>query len=560
MERLRRLLESISTQLGVLTVSQRIAIGLCAALIVASVLWLLQWSTTPEMVSLVQYRFTFDDMAGVEDALKENGIAHTVRGTRIYVREVDRHNALRLLHSNGALPDGSLFDMADLMTDQNPFQSPDARAYAQNYAKGNELAKIIATNPVVESASVLINPRTKRRLGGQSDVPSATVAVTLVRGNDMTAERVDGFARLVSGAVAGLRPHNVNITDSRTGRSFSVPHPDDAVPFDYLSIVKRHEDRLQAKIMEKLADIPGIRVTVTVELDTSKKTTQNFLYAEPQPKLESSESSETSESTRPSESGVQANVGTAVTAGSQGASNSSEQTTTENYEPKLSETKTVEQMPFTLQSVTATVGIPRSFIVGVFVARHPEEPDPKDDDADFIAVRDEQTARVKGSVEKIVMAKDPRDVHVDVYPDVEWGADGGGWRQSPGGVAVGPAEPPSQDAIGLLRSYGPLVGLGSLALISMFMMMRMVRRSTDLLDTRHKDDANLGESVDSEGVLTVGPQAIGQAEVSEGLLTGQELDDVTLRQQELSGEVSKMIEDDPGAAADLIRRWVEEPE
>ncbi len=560
MERLRRLLESISAQLGVLTVSQRIAIGLCAALIVASVLWLLQWSTTPEMVSLVNYRFTFDDMADVEDALKANSIPYTIHGTRVYIREADRHNALRVLHANGALPEGSLFDMADLVADQNPFQSPDARAYAQNYAKGNELAKIIATNPIVESASVLINPRTKRRLGGHSDVPSATVAVTLVRGNEMTAERVDGFARLVSGAVAGLQPYNVNITDSRTGRSFSIPHPEDAVAFDYLSIVKRHEDRLRAKILEKLADIPGLRATVTVKLDTSKKTTQNYSYAEPQPKLESSESSETSEAARPSESGVQANVGTAVTAGGQGASNSSEQSTTENYEPKLSETETVERMPFTLQNVTATVGIPRSFIVGVFAARHPEESNPKDDDPKFIAVRDEQTARVQSSVEKIVMAKDPRDVHVDVYPDMGWRADGAAVGPLPGGVAVSQAGPPSLDALGFVRSYGPLVGLSSLALISMVMMMRMVRRSTDLLDTRRQDRADSGGQGDPEQFLTVGPRAIGQAEVSEGLLTGQEVDEVALRQQELSGEVSKMIEDDPSIAADLIRRWVEESE
>ena len=82
-------------------------------------------------------------------------------------------------------------------------------------------------------------------------------------------------------------------------------------------------------------------------------------------------------------------------------------------------------MPFAPKSVTAAVGIPRSFVVGVFKARHPDKSDPKEDDPEFAKLRDEQVARVKSSVERIIMAKNPTDVAVDVYPDMEWGASGG---------------------------------------------------------------------------------------------------------------------------------------
>ncbi|MBU0717078.1 MAG: hypothetical protein KJ749_02425 [Planctomycetes bacterium] len=554
MERLRQLLDYITTQMSVLSVSQRVAIGLCAALIVGSLLWLLKWSTVPEMVPLVNTEFAYEDLDGIEQALGEGGVSWRTQGTRVFVRAADRHNALRLLHTANALPEGSLFDMAAAVANQNPFQSPADREYSQNYAKGNELAKIIATYPFIKKASVMIQNRAERRIGGPSYVQTASVVVTLAPGKEMTSAMVDGFAKLVAGAVAGLQPHNVNITDSRTGQSHSVSHPDEAGGADYLAIVKQHEGHLLSKIMNKLADIPGLRATVTVELDTSKRVTRKQTHAQPQPKTESERSEEMTSDSAAAEPGVQANLGQALTANVAGGGSTSEETKTEYFDPQISETETIEQLPFARKQVTATVGIPRSFLVGVYSARYPEKTDPKDEDPEFTALRDEQVSRIKASVEKIVMADDPNDVEVDVYPDMEWSADGGGWSQVPGGVAAAVRGSDEFDAVGLARTYGPQAGLLTLALMSMFMMMRVVRKSSEVARTGRKSH---GPGVpDDSGTLAVGPHAVGRAEVSESLLAGREVDDDTLRYQELGEEVSKMVESDPEGAAELLRRWV----
>lgn len=129
MERLRQLLKYIQAQLAVLTVSQRIAIALCAALTVGSLLWLLQWSTTPEMTSLLSRDFSTEELNAAEEALRGNGISYRVQGSRVYVRSSDRYDALRVLHAGNALPEGSLLDMAALISDENPFQSPEAREH-----------------------------------------------------------------------------------------------------------------------------------------------------------------------------------------------------------------------------------------------------------------------------------------------------------------------------------------------------------------------------------------------------------------------------------------------
>lgn len=555
MERLQQLLVQIQKQLGVLSVSQRVSIGLCAALIAGSLIWLTQWSSAPEMVPLVNHDFSYEELGAAEEALRSGGHPFEIRGTRIYVRESERSNLKRVLYSAQALPNERLFDMESVVTDPNPFQSPEARTYAQNYAKGNELAKIIATYPAVRKASVLINPSQRRRIGAESDVPTATVSVTLAPGKDMTPELVEGFAKLVCGAVAGLKPHNVYVNDARTGETYNVPRPEDAVSFDYLRVQQKHEAHLQQKILRKLADIPNVRVAVSVELDTSKKVRQSTKYEAPQIRTESTQSSEQGSSVEAGETGVQPNLGTAVVdSGSSSQRSTTEDTTTEYYEPKLSETETVEQPPMAVRRTTAAIGIPRSFLVGVYQAKYPNSEPPKDDDKTFITIRDEEVARVKAGVEKIVMARSANDVQVDVYPDVTWGETGGAFTPAPVPLAAAQAGE-SFDPIGLARSYGPQAGLALLAITSLFMMMRIARRPAE---TVAPSMPRRDEPPEEEPILTARAHPVGQAEVSESLLVGREVDDLTLRYEEIGTEVARMVEADPEGAADLIRRWCQE--
>ncbi len=559
MDRFRQFLSSVSTQLNELNVSQRIAIALCAALIVGSLFWLLQWSTVPEMVPVVNEKFSFESLDAAEAALTADGIEYRIdNGNRIFVRPGDRHNAIRVLHTSQSLPHDSLFDMATIVGDNNPFQSPDARAFAQNVALGNELAKIIATTPSVVNANVIVNQKQRRRLGLPSDVPTASANVTLASGVEMTSSMVDGIARLVSGAVAGLKPYNVMVRDSRSGQSFNVPHPDDSLSFDYLDKVKKHEKHLLSKIVAQLADIPGIRATVTVDLDTNRRRTEKFLHDDPQPKIEKRKSSESSASSQPAESGVQANLGTAVTASGSGQSSTTEDSDVENFAPLLTETEIVDQMPLSLKRVTAAVAIPRSYIVGLVMAAYPDKENVKDDDAEFVAISDRQVSRVRQEVDRIVMAEDPDDVRVSVYPDMQWTAEAGGWQVATGEEALAANGASSVDTMALIGTYGPSAGLALMALVSMFMVSRITRKSETVAEDELSAELQFSES--DEPYLAGGEATVGQAALSESLLMGREVDDESLRFQELGNEVTRLVETDPNGAAALIRRWVEDDE
>jgi flagellar biosynthesis/type III secretory pathway M-ring protein FliF/YscJ len=368
---------------------------------------------------------------------------------------------------------------------------------------------------------------------------------------------VEGFAKLVAGAVSGLKPQNVTITDVRTGRSYSVPDPEDSAGLDALSLEKKREEHLRSKILGTLADVPGVRVAVRVELDPSRRVTQKIRHDAPQPRMEMTQSSESNSGQGASESGVQANLGQSISEAAPGQSTSMEDSKVENFEPKLSQTETVEQSPFTVKKVTAAVGIPRSFVAGVVKLRHPEKSEPKDDDPEFVAVRDEQVSRVKGIVERIVMARDAADVEVAIYPDMEWSAEGGSWSQ-PGAPPLVQAGAEGFDALGLLKTYGPQAGLGLLALMSLLMVTRLANRASTVSSGTYRSMAPPPAS-ESEPTLNVGAQTIGQALVSsDSVLTGREVDDDTLRFQELGDEVAKLVESDPEGTAALLRRWVEE--
>ena len=156
------------------------------------------------------------------------------------------------------------------------------------------------------------------------------------------------------------------------------------------------------------------------------------------------------------------------------------------------------------------------------------------------------------------MARHPDDVEVDVYPDMQWTFEGSSWSRMPG-TMVAQEGGGELDTAGMVRTYGPQVGLATLALVSLLMMLRIVRKSSEVMGARRSSGFGPTDlSGDDEPLLTVGSAAVGQAETSESLLAGQEVDPDTLRFQELGREVSRKVEGNPEGAASLIRRWGED--
>jgi len=74
--------------------------------------------------------------------------------------------------------------------------------------------------------------------------------------------------------------------------------------------------------------------------------------------------------------------------------------------------------------------------------------------------------------------------------------------------------------------------------------------------SRHAKKGRAAEAgIDPE--IFVAGSPVGEAQVTEGLLVGREVDENAVRAQQVVEQVSQLIEDDPDTAAALVKRWVE---
>jgi len=93
------------------------------------------------------------------------------------------------------------------------------------------------------------------------------------------------------------------------------------------------------------------------------------------------------------------------------------------------------------------------------------------------------------------------------------------------------------------------IGAGALALISLFMVTMMVKKGT----------APSVPTPSASGAAM--PFEVGEPEAREvgaagAMLDAMELDDESVKTQEIIGQVSTLVRENPDAAATLVKRWL----
>ncbi|HEY3244198.1 MAG TPA: flagellar M-ring protein FliF C-terminal domain-containing protein [Phycisphaerae bacterium] len=556
METLRQILQRISSQLALLNTSQRLAIALCAVVVAGSLLWLIQWSATPELAALLDQDLTGQELTGAQAALDAARADYKVIGNRIWVRPSQRTELIGKLNSANALPHDISIGFDKLVADNSPFLPESQMKIRYNVALGNELAKVIRSSPDVHNAVVFISTEAKRAFSNKPIVPTASVHVMMNAGKEVNPAMAQSIAMLVSRAVPGMDAHNVSVIDALRSRAYSIPRPEDATALTQWDEVRRREDYQLGKIMEQLGYISGVLASVSIELDTTTSKVESVTYTKPDEKSSTSDATDSASGGTGSEPGVGANVGQALTANEPGEHNTSERTKTENFEPMPAEKKVVEKPPFSIRRATATVKIPRSYFVSVYRMQNGASSSPVDDE--LKPMMELEFNRVRNAVKKVVMSDADTDVDVSFFYDLD---QRGAPLAAAATEAAAAATTLGGTTVNWLHDYGAQAGLAALATVSLLMMFMMARRTTRIVHPRAADEPEEIALTDStsmaEEILTVGSGAVGQAEVSEAFLTGHEVDDETLRYKQLGEQVTKMVEQNPESAAELIRRWVE---
>ncbi len=232
-----------------------------------------------------------------------------------------------------------------------------------------ELERTIGGLDPVEAARVHIAAPDQTLYSSDQSERTASVALTLKPGMDLTPQQVEGITMLVSHAVAGLKPESVTIIDQdgqvlipAAGASADSPDPLNLTQ-EQLVAKQRYESALQASIQSMLDQTLGPRhavARVSTKMNFDANTTETKTYA-PQGTVLSSQSKRESYNgtgPRPAAAGVPGTTSNIPTYQAQqqgGNSRYNKSETTTNYNISESNTKHIDAPGKVMQTSVAVV-------------------------------------------------------------------------------------------------------------------------------------------------------------------------------------------------------------
>ncbi len=546
----RQIIDKINETMADLSPSQRLVIGLCAVIIAGSFMWLMQWSITPEYVRLIQEPMTMDQLAVAREVLPEG--KYRISGQYIMVSAEDRRDLVWKLHGADALPNDISVTFQSLIEDDSPFRPESENDFRRNVALQNELAKVIASSNLVKNAEVFVTREDRRRVGGANVRPSASIRVTMAGGNSLDQEMVKACAALVAGAVPGLVVHRVSVIDGVTLRTYTPPNPEDSFAEGILKETKKREDHLLEKVLVQLSYIPGVRVSVSVNLDTAKQRSVERVFNKPAVREDMTETTASTVGVPSGEPGVGPNVGQALT-GSGFGSDTMERSTTQFQDQQIAQETSTIKAPFSVERATASIGIPRSYIVGILKAADPEIDVPSEEDV--MRQLDSERGRIRGTVKNILMARNDEDVTVEIFHGMQPALT----VLPDGTLAVTSQGSETGGVVTQAIQYVPEGGLVILAIISLFLMARTASQSSKIAEKMHQGHSGQEEEMRaSEGALTVAAGPIGRVDpADDSMLEAVELDGGDLRANQIAEQVEKLVEQDAVGVAQLLQQWAD---
>jgi flagellar M-ring protein FliF len=539
MELLKRQLLRIQEQLRHLSASQRMLAG---SLIVISVMMLFWWANyagKPETEAVLDMDLSPEQVQTIKVHLKAAGIPCSVVGSRVMVATDRKDEAFVALAVAQALPQDTTDAFKDFISKTSPFSSNQLQGAMLNQARQTVLSRFLQKFPGVSTAGVLIDPT--REHGPNGTMPSATVTLFLSAGRSPDRKLAEAAADMVVGAVANLSRERVRVAIN--GKSFDLRSREGGGgdSDEYLALRQQAEqdyERKVAKFLDFVVGRPMISVTVNPIFKTTKVRKKEV---DPKNVVRGDVESETSNSdaktaAKPAEPGMQSNAPMALT-----ESSASEGSTTDTSRTKSlldygqSETETF-QAGGELPPIAAAILLPRSHFIQSYKQEHSGEGDVNPQVLeDYIKA---VAAKLRPSIKNTLGLTADEAVQIDAYPDP---------------VATASADPAAASAsfsLLMLGGHAKDIALGVLALASLLMVSQIVRK-------------NAPAPVVAERPVPAPPQSLGGAEEAVGeavdgtaTLDGMEVDEDSVKAQQMLSQVSEMVNDNPDAAAALVKRWL----
>jgi flagellar M-ring protein FliF len=553
MDLLKQQFARIQEQFAGLTATQRMLAASLVAIMVLTVMLWGRYATTADMVPVLNSSFDSTQVVRATTALKAEGIDSTVAGDRIMV-SADKHDqALAILSYEQALPTDSKSGFDDIIKMTNPFDTDQKSTLMFTRARAAELAQIINNWPGVTDAEVVINPVIEHHIG-ESLKPGAVVNIK-TRGGEMdTKKMVESAASTVASATSGMDRSHVSVIID--GRSFK-PHDDSSGSLgdgELYEQMEAQEHYIEDKIAKGLANYNDPLISVSVNLDVQSKVSTTIAY-DPTKSVqkESQTDTQTEESTQAAaaaEPGVSANTGASITPTSSGGTSTSTENDKTQFAVGLGQmTETTTTPAGQQQVVSATVGLPRSHFIELYMHDNPGVKEPDEDTLRKFS--EGELKLVKHEVQSACGLKADDNIFVDMYSDVPVQLEAPTATASMAGTSLS------------ITSHVKEIAIGALAMLSLFMVSMMVRKGGPAtVALAGAGPVGLAAAAGG-GVLDIretpiygGDEIAGIVGGAQGAMDGMELDDDAMKSQQVVEQVTSMVKENPDAAATLVKRWL----
>lgn len=361
-----RFFQNLRTRFGTAwqasTPGARMAYSLAITAVVVVVGGVGYWSAQPQYVALVQGRPP-SDVALIVSQLESAGIAYRLdfAGSTVLVPK-HQYNKARVAARDNLSPLG---DVANAEVDGGFFADPSLNQHRLLQAKESELEKSLMRNKAISAADVHIAKPIPSPFARERQPASASVVLQIRPDQQFSRQQAASVASMVAGAVEGLQPEAVTITDVHGNILWSDVAQGSGQVMERAEYQRRVEDNLAAKAESLLEQTlgPGKAVVrVTARIDFNNRKTREMTY-DAKAKIKKSESTRiTSKQTARGSStavgpangaSVPAAGGNAASAAAAPLSEKEEETET-NYENPHVESE-ITEAPGTIQRLTVAV-------------------------------------------------------------------------------------------------------------------------------------------------------------------------------------------------------------
>lgn len=555
MDFLKSQLDRIQQQLTGLNASQKMLAACLVAIIVITVAWWGNHAGTSEMAPLFDEALEPAEAGRIQTLLSSRGIRVEIgNDNTVTVPAASLNEALAQLAVSEALPKNPSINFDSFMKGLSPFAPQSLGDAHLIHFKTARLSEVIGEFPGVSGAQVFIDP-TKTVAIGTAVEPSATVNIRAREAKAISQNIVDGAANLVLGAQAGLTWKRVTVMVNGVPRRVSDPDTRGFQSPDLLELREHYQELYAAKVA-KLLMIPGLSVSVTFGMNDQTLHRRSHFYDK---KNSFNIESETQEKSRESTAGSGAlggepgtlpnssmsiGPGAIAAAGGDDTSNETDSKTKFEVFPSDVVEESVKGMGLAAP-MGAAVLVPRSYVVTVLKLGKQNAPEP--DEQQIEAWFNKELPKYQKMVMSAVGLASVDAVSMGLYTDLI--------PVQPAGEADAPGQPGVLSTASLTAMAGTHsreIVLGGLAVVSLFMVSMMVRKGSP------------GALAVAGGAAPATPMPVLDAsealagEVSEGksMLDAMELDEDAVRAQQMVDQVAAMVEDNPDAAASLVKRWM----